>query len=277
MTLEDALKARGYSESELEGLKPMLENAKFRSAIEASLTSLETERNSFKGEAEGWDKWYNETALPKLEGALKGEQDARSELGAAQARLKTLEDQGFVKPSSPTEAPKPEEKKAEPGLEPGKKYVSYEDAGKMLEAEGVAIATASDIAAEYQELYGSSLFTYKGPDGSRGMEALRREAKASRKDLRAYVAEKFKFQEKWAEKESQALKAREDAIRKDEREKTVAELANPEARVPQGSLQPFLPKPKSEGKGTFPWERPEGENTTQRLTRAFTNLHASRA
>ena len=75
--LEDVLKTRGYTDAEIEELKPLLANAKFRGTLEAELLAgdeVAGDRDKFKTEAEEWAAWHKDTALPTLERAMKAEQ-----------------------------------------------------------------------------------------------------------------------------------------------------------------------------------------------------------
>src|SRR5512147_1159774 len=195
--LEEVLRAKGYSDTDLEALKPMLTDAKFRSTLEDSLGEVESERDKFKGEAEGWSSWYKDTGLPTVEKALKDAQDARATAAAHEARLKTLQEQGLIKIAEETGekvTPKPPEA---PVFDPkAHNLVTMDDVTKFADAEGEAIASAQDLAAEYHELFGKSLFSYQGADGSRGFRALRKEALAAKQPISQYVAGKFKFDER---------------------------------------------------------------------------------
>jgi hypothetical protein len=272
--LEDVLKAKGYSDADLEALKPMLADARFRETLEGSLGELETAAEKFKGEATSWADWYQTTGAPTVDKALQDAQDARAEAAAYQARLKTLQDQGLIKLAELEGEPTQSEPK--PAAFDPKAYnlVTAEDVTRFADAEGEAIAMAQDLGAEYHELFGKSLFGYSGqPDAngitSRGMRALRREALASHKPLDIYVREKFNFAGKRAEIEETARKAREDEIRKDERAKAIAEIANPNARPPSASSFTLLPRPNTEGKQ--PWDSPE-DRTHARVNKALTHV-----
>lgn len=277
MKLEDALKANGYTDADLTALRPMLEDAKFRGALEAQFGAVESERDKFRTESEGWSKWYQDTAAPTVEKALKAEQDARAEAAGHAARLKALQEQGLIKLAGDDVDPAKVTPAAAGGMTTDELrklgVVTQDDVMKFAEAEGEAIALAHDISAEYSELYGGkSLLAYTGADGqTRGLRALRREAQASKRPLYDYVADKFKFGEKRAERAAADLKTREDAIRADQRSKDIAELANPAARPPSASSFAFMPRPRADAKQ--PWDNP-GDGSNERVNRVLQKVLA---
>jgi hypothetical protein len=270
-TLETVLKTKGYSDDDLKGMETLLKDPKFRTALEGSFSELESERDKLKGDNEVWARWHQETAQPMLDAAFQREQKAREEAATAAARLQTLQDQGLLKQAEQQD--KPPDPKPEPSgaFDPkAYKLVTQDDVARFAEAEGQAIAMAADLAAQFQELHGKSLYSYQSPDGGRGLSALRREAVAARKPLDAYVAEKFNFAAKRAELDA-AEKARyEDGIRKDERAKAIAEFANPSARAPQDSRMTLVPRVDKEGKQ--PWEKPEGSVAQVRVAKAVQHI-----
>ncbi len=268
-TLEDVLKAKGYSEADLESLKPMLSDAKFRSALQDSLAEADAETERFKTEATSWSEWYQNTAIPTVDKALKDAQDARAEAAANNARLKTLQEQGLLKVAEGEGEPTPKPSEPAPFDPKAHNLVTLDDVTKFADAEGDAIAMAQDIAAEYAELYsGKSLFGYQGQNGQRGFRALRREALAAKQPLDSYVANKFNFAGRRAEMEKAALDAREAEIRKEERAKTIAEIGNPAARPPSASGFPLLPRPME---GKQPWDSSE-ERAQARVNKALTHV-----
>lgn len=249
--LEEVLRAKGYSDTDLEALKTLLADSRFRESLEGELGAVETERDTFKGEAakfrgesESWAGWYKDTGLPTVEKALKDAQDARAQAASHEARLKILQEQGLIKlaggDADPNPNPKPDPAQFDPKAH---NLVTLDDVHKFADAEGDAIAMASDLAAEHQSLFGKPLT---------GLRELRREALASKRPIYDYVTEKLKFATKRQEISDAALAAREAEIRKDERSKAIAEIANPNARPPADSRFTLLPRPTADGKQ--PWD-----------------------
>jgi hypothetical protein len=250
-TLEQILKEKGTTDADLAALAPLLTNAAFRTALEGELGTLETAKAKAETESEGWAKWHKETAQPTLEKYMKDAEDARAEAAAAKERIKLAQERGLLA-GQPEEEVKPAAKD-EP-FDPKKhNLVTMDQVQTFAEAEAAAIASAQDLTSEYYELYGKPL-SYVAENGSRGLTALRAEAKVVGKPLYDYTREKFKFSERRAELAAAQKKAEEDAIRKDERQKVIAETVNPMLRPPQGSISPFGRKPSEVADGVNPWD-----------------------
>lgn len=245
--LEEILKAKGVTEEELVALKPMLDNAKFRDSLETEIANAEYFAEVGRKDSAEALRWREEEALPQINKALESERKARAELAAKNEQLKALQEQGLIKLEE-QQVPKPEEKKPE--------YVTKDDVALFAEVEGQAIAMVQDLTAEYQDLFGKSIFSYTSPSGKRGMEALREEAKAARAtNLKDFVSNKFKFDERRAELAAKASADHEQKIRADERAKVIAETANPMLRAPRSSVSPLITAKDKDGK--MPWDSPE--------------------
>ena len=263
--LEDVLRAKGYSDTDLEALKTLLADSKFRGALEDDLAALESDRDKFKGEAESWSTWYQDTGLPAVDKALKDAQDANARAAGHEARIKTLQEQGLIRQANTEDdlaarakaaADKPPEK-----FDPKQhNLVTMEDAHRFLDAEGDAIALASDLAAEHQALFGKPLT---------GLRELRKEAITAKRPIYDYVAEKLKFGERRGEIAAKAAADKEAEIRKDERTKTIAEVTNPNARPPSDSRFTLIPGSKADGKQ--PWENAE-ERSHARVSKALASI-----
>lgn len=261
------LKAKGYTDEELKS--PVFQDPRFTSTLDESFSALEQERDTFKGQAETWDTWYTEKGLPTVESALKRAQDEAAARAAAEARLKVAQEQGLIKVAQDAGEPSVPVASSE-AFDPKKyKLVTQEDIAVYANQEGDAIMLAADVAAEYQELFGKSLYSYMSPDGkSRGMQALRREAVAHKQRLDEYVAQKFNYQAKRQELSSAEASRREAEIRADERAKAIAEVANPMMRTPSPSTRPFsLPKT---GEGKMPWD--QGDRSGERVQKALSHV-----
>ena len=275
MRLEDILKKRGIAEADLTALAPLLTDAKFRSALEGELTEFEVERDKYKAESEGWGEWYEKTAKPTVDSALEGQRNEAAARAAAEARLRTLQEQGLIKVAGDEAEVKPVPTVSSDVFDPKKHgLVTQAEVASYLELEGNAIAAAADLSAEYSDLFpGKSLYSYQTTDNEgrtlRGMTALRREAIAQKRSVRDYVADKFKFNERRAEIDAKSKADAEAAIRADQRSKDIAELANPNARTPQSSTFTMLPKPERAIKQ--PWES-EIDPSIARVQRVLTKV-----
>jgi hypothetical protein len=267
--LEEILKSKGYTQDEMDLMKPMLENAAFRAKLESTFDGYEGDVSKYKTESEGWATWYENKAMPTLDKHLKDAADATARADAAEGRLKFFRDRGLAQLAG---EPPPEEKKelVEAAFDPRKhKLVTEDDIGRLADLEGEAIATASDLSIEFQELFGKSLLSYTGQDGSRGMRALRKEAVAARKNLYDHVSEKFGFNARRAEIAAENAKKHDDGIRADERAKLIAEFGQPGAGAPRPSNSPFSTQRTEARGGKQPWELNENELTANRVQKAY--------
>lgn len=267
--LEEILKAKGYTDADLTALAPMLADTKFRGALEGQLSEMETARTKAEKEAEDWAKWHKETAVPTLEKYMNETEAARAEAAAARERIKLAQERGLLavagEEDKHVEQTKPKEGE---GFDPKKhNLVTMDDATKLAEAAATGIAAIEDLSLEYYELFGKPL-SYVGQDGSRGFTALRREAIAAKRPLGEYVADKFKFSDRRTQIAQEQRLAEEARIRKDEREKVIAETVNPMLRAPTSSINPFGNRPSEVAEGKQPWDN-ASERSQQRVAKAL--------
>jgi hypothetical protein len=274
-TLEELLKAEGWTDVDLAAQSALLNDPKFRGALEKQYGALETQVNSYKTENAAWAEWHEKHGKPTIELYEKEAVDAKALAASLETRLKEAEKNGFAprrEDSNPNPNPAPVAAQPEP-FDPKKhKLVTEDDVAKFADAEGRAIAMASDLSAEYSHLTGGqSLFDYSTEiDGRtlRGMTALRQEAIAAKQPLDQYVAGKFDFAGKRkAISDAQRQKA-EDAIRADERSKIIGQYGDPNTRPLMASKEPFMPRPAGD-KAVQPWDVPAQDRRAGRLERAM--------
>lgn len=280
MKLEEILKAAGWSDADIAAMAPMLADARFRESIERQYGAVATERDALKGRDAEWARLKDEEWQPRVNDYEKQLTDARLENAQLRERMKLAKDFGYVnddglgKIDEATRKAEEERNKSANGFDPAK-WISKEEAAKLMDAEGRAIAMMSDLSAEYSRLYpNQTLFDYETEiDGRvmRGASALRVEAMAKRMPLDRYVAEKFDFSGKRQALKEQRQKEHDDAIRKEAEAKVRQELAeqygNPMMRtaVPSRHAQ-FIPKPESGG--AFPTGT-KAEQKAARIERAM--------
>jgi len=266
---EDTLKAKGFTEADLAdpNMKRLIDS--FRSEYEATLSerdSLKTDYEKYKAQVENeWTPGVNK----RIEEEERKVVAARLEAARLQEELKLAREYGLL-PPEPTPTPTPT---TTPGAFDPKAHnlITKADVLEFANQEARAIAMSYDVGEEYRYLTGKELREYQGSDGSTGMTALLAEAQTARaKSLKEYAAQKFEFAKLRQAKTDAATKAREDAIRSEEREKTRAELAqqygNPNLRTPAPSRQPFFTPAKP---GEQPWNKTENERRTERVNRAL--------
>jgi len=272
--LEDVLKAQGFTDEDIAAQATLLNDPKFRGALEKSYDVLESTLNNYKTENEGWAKWHEDHGKPTLALYEKDMTDAKAEAASLRERLRLAEQNGFApRREEEIKVPSGETKSAPEAFDPKKhNLVTQDDVAKFADMEGRAIAMAADLNEEYRHLTGGkSLFDYTVErDGRtlRGMVALREEAIQARKPLDQYVGEKFDFQGKRQAIAEAQRKAAEDAIRADERSKVMGQYGDPNQRPMMPSRDPFIPRPPAE-KAKMPWEITSTDRRNARVQRAM--------
>lgn len=277
MKLEEILKSQGWADADITALQPMLADPRIRASMEETYGKIASERDTLKNKDAEWQRLHDEEWQPVVNRLEKSMTGVRLELAQAQERIKLAKEFGYLDDQKTAEADAAAAKaKLESnlnGFDP-KKYVSMEDAQKMLEAEGRAITMAADLNNEYAYLHGGkTLYDYEAEVNGqrlRGLEALRQESRTKRVSLDQYVSQKFDFSGKRAALQAQRQKEQEDAIRKDEGERVRKELAeqygNPNMRTAVPSRAPFM-APATDGKQV--WDIPAQERKNRRVDQAL--------
>lgn len=279
MKLEDVLKKQGYSDADIASANTLLADPKFRGAVETYVGGLETKLDDFVKENDRWADWAEKTNKPQVEALAREKVELSARAGSLEARVRALDPS--YKPDEPQNrqqipaggAPGGE------GFDPSKHDLMTvkkfnEEVQRYAAGQGMAIAMSNDLAMEYRRLTGSDMLDYSTTDSDgrpmQGMSALLYEARRDNKMLPDYIASKFDFAGKRAAAAATQKAAAEDAIRKDERTKVIAEYGNPNTRPGMPSQQPFIPqRTQSEGAAKMPWEIPAGERRNGRITRAL--------
>lgn len=273
MTIEEILKTQGYTDADIAAAAPLLQDARFRSAVEQDRAQLEQQNAAFKKENEAWANWHETEGKPILSMYEKDAADAKAEAAAMRERLRLAEQQGYAPAGSVKEEPKPTSLSAgqsQPFDAKAHKLVTYDDVAFLADREGDAIAMSHDIAGDYAALTGKSLMehSYVSRDGRQlhGMRAIRQQAKDEqyKGDLYGYVEQKFDFAAKRAAAAEKSRLAAEESIRADERVKMATKYGNPELRTLRPSAEPFLP-PLDGKDAKQPWEIEPQERKRSRL------------
>jgi hypothetical protein len=241
-TLEQILKAKGYSDADLTGMAPLLSDAKFRGALEDEFGAIETDRDKQAKAVKDWDEWHQTVALPKLQEEMDARQTAEADAGANRARLETLQKQGLIKLEEQRNPPKEEKPVDQFDY---KKYglVTRDDVAQLANLEGEAIMLAQDIAAEHAAL----------GLGPLKFRELRKAAMEAKMPVDRYWEQTYKVPEKRQELATRHAQEAEAKIRADERSKVTSEYANPQTRPGVTSRASFLPQPKP-GEAKMPWD-----------------------
>jgi hypothetical protein len=264
MTLEEILKASGWTDQQIADVGPMLNNAQFRSTLEQQYNTVANERDTYKQRDTEWEQLRDTVYQPQITRAEEDAAKIRMEAARLREQVQIAKDYGYL---TEEQAQKTERETAAAAAAAAqnydpKRHPTFDDVRRFADAEGEAIALAQDMAAEYAALNeGRSLYEYTAEIGGRqmrGMRALRAEAKAAgSNDLEQYIARKFDYTAKRAALAAARQKAHDDAIRKEAEEKVNSEWAarvggNPNMRLPVPSTQPFIPSRSEAAKQ--PWE-----------------------
>lgn len=277
MTLEEILKQDGWTDSDLAAQAATLNDPRLRATLEKQYGAITSERDTYKQRDTEWQQLRDTVYQPQISRAEEEAARIRLEAATLREQVQIAKDYGYLTADQQQEAERKQRERtalAATEYDP-KRHPTFDDVAKFAEAEGQAIAMASDIAAEYAYLNsGKSIFEYETElDGRRlrGMTALREEAKRSRKNLDQFVSEKFDFRGKREALTRQRQQEHDDAIAKAATEKNNLEWAqrvgsNPNLRSAVPSQQPFIPVKVSDGK--HPWERgTRKENQSNRIIR----------
>ncbi len=267
--LEDILKAQGFTDADLQAAQTLLGDERFRGAVESYTSGLETKLGEFRTENDKWAEWAETTHKPQLESLQREKLDLVARTGSLEARLKALDPSYSGQPVPGAATPNPEQQQSQ--------YLTREDFQRQVSeyaaAQGTAIAMANDLAMEYRRLTGSDMLDYQTTDSDgrplSGMSALLYEARRDKKPLPDYIASKFDFAGKRAQAAAAQKQAAEEAIRKDERSRVLAEMGNPNTRPGMPSVNPFIPQRSQGEAGKMPWETSPAERRSARLARAF--------
>jgi hypothetical protein len=266
MTLEELLKAKGYSTQEMEDLKPLLANSKFRSDLEAELS------NGAKAvkDLDEYDRWFTNEITPQHQELLNRVALAEADVAASKARFEAYQKAGMQKQAgkdaaavaaaAEEEAEKARKAAAAAGIDTSK-FVTSDTLTKISDSTGDAMANAIDITTEHMQLF---------PGQRLNMQKLRNEAKAARIPVRDFWENKYKVKER--EQEILA-KAEADKIAEAEKrgyQKATVEFggSNPNLRIPGPSTSPFVVKKVKEG-DKQPWERNASDLSKARIEKAI--------
>lgn len=274
-TYAEYLKSQGASAEEITVLDTPLARRAYE-RMEASVMSNHEEAEKQKKIAADYQEkvnaWYekNETEFKTVESQLvaakAAEAKAVSALRTAHERgmLDVAKDLGYNFEEPPKAPPKTPE--GTPALDTSK-YFTKDDILSIAEKESMAIAVASDIAAEHVYLFGKPL---------RNMRELRAEAVQRKLPLEQVWMEKYKVTEARTAQEAKEKTDAENKIRADERTKVETEFAskygNPDVRPLEPSRSFLTPRPTI-NREKAPWETGlDGEGgSNDRVRRATQN------
>lgn len=275
--IEDILKAKGLSDADIAAMSTMLANPAYRTALEASYSELESERDTYKQRDAEWQQNLDTTYTPAITRAEQDAQQARLELAAAQESLRIAKDYGYL-PDGDAQAKADAAAKAvrDAAKGPPSQGFNLNDpefgkfANQFSMREGDAMARYNFVSEEYRLLNGGTINDYVGRDGKRGMVAIRAEALAAKQDIDVYANTKFNWDGKRAEQEAKRRADHDAEVgRKAVEEWALKHGNNPMTSAPNPSRMPMMPARTDNGKIVQPWERATA--TAERRQRAYEN------
>lgn len=275
---EDILRSQGLTDADIAAMGPLLNEPRYRAAIEAPFNTLESERDTLAARDREWQELRDNTYAPALANAEKQTREARIRAAELEESIKIAKEFGYIDDDAQkrADAAAAAARAANTPQNPGgfnpddPKFRDF--AGKFSEAEGNAIALHDFISEEYRLLHGSSINEYKNAQGQRGLVALRAESRAVNKPIDVYVSEKFNWEGKRQEQEQKRqaehdAKIGREAVEKYALEHPLATGGNPMTGPRFQSKNPFVADPARGGKQ--PWEVNPVDLRNQRIERAF--------
>lgn len=264
-SVEEVLRATGWTDDEIKAL-----DQSKREGLTRIVTSANEEREKAELALRSQREEYDKTIAPALASWADSDTKLSTENAALKTYLQKVKEGGYLPPevvsampnfgASPTPTMTP----GSPTRTTDGRFVAsgtapVVDTKKIEQEIGAAFSFAADTQWNYRQLYGQEM-----PDSP---TALIREAAANRMSPSDWAAKKYNFAAKKAEIETAKTKAREDAIRKEEREAVLKEVSertgnNPNVRTPQESAFSQINKATAEGKRKDPLKMTAEERKT---------------
>lgn len=273
----EILKARGYTDEELNGLT-LLTDTRFAAALEAEDAERErlvTEHAKIQGDLEATTRWYHNEAVPALNKALTDATSARAERAKLEAQIKAEQDYGMRRvadqdrsgdrgdqgqggdrgqggqgnrDSGNRDSSNPDYTSLD------QRYIGADTFKQAFAQTGEAIAMATDIMEDHRDLFGKRL-----PGGIGELRSKYHKATETgfRGTLRDYWEKEYDIPTRRTEISTKERDDHDNKIRQEERQKVMSEFANPMTRTPESSRSPFTRKVVNGGTsdGKQPWER----------------------
>lgn len=275
--LADLLKEKGWTD---EQIGKAFADAVTLTALDDLFGTVTSERDALKARDAEWQRNLDEKYNPAIAAAERKAMEAERRASMMEKDIQLAKEYGYYPEESDTD--KKLREAAEAAAARGgqsvdlTKYVSHEDAAKMLRGESIAIVTAGDIIERHRSLTGNSIIDYETTIDGRymsGLSALREEAERARKPMDQYIAEKFKYEDLKRQRAEARQKEHDDRISKEAEEKVRREYAekfgNPLLAQPSVSRRPEIPLKRTDGKHA--WDFTATERKSARLQRAMDN------
>lgn len=277
MTLEQILKAEGWSDEDIAASATLLQNDRFRATLEKQYNTVAQERDFL-------NDWRETTANPHIAQVEAREIAARQESARLRELVQIAKDYGVPgvevesRPANPQQPPNPAQPRdPNTGEFVNRQYLDQYGRDFAL-GQRKAMAQYVDVANEHQRLFGHPLESFEAllsdvdnlPAHERGRLGL--------KDVwaRKYNVEGKRAEIKAAEQNAHDKKIRDEAVRETE-QKYIQQRANPLLSTPRPSSQPFIPSRMENNKPVMPWDESKGQMKERRISSALKTQFESEA
>lgn len=258
-TLKDLLKAKGYTDADLENMSTLLNDQRFSSVID------DVDRSAREARDAEWEATKTSQWQPIIAKAEQEAIQARMEAANAREQLKIAKDYGYLnddEAKARLEAQEREQQQRQQQQQQNRGGFNPDDPtfqkviASYSRQEGDAIALHHFLGEEYRSLMGDSVNSYENAQGLRGLPALRAEAMAANQRLDAYMENKFNWNGKRAEMRAKRQAEHDAAISKQAVEKYIMDHpqlhTQPMLQGPKLSNSPFIPNRGDSAKQ--PWD-----------------------
>jgi hypothetical protein len=266
-TYAEYLKSNGATEEDVKVLDTPIARKAFE-RMEAAVVAKDDEAKKAKAQADAYQAWYNDKALPYVSGVESKLSVAEANLAAERTRLKSLQDAGLLELSEQDEAAKKAaveaEKRGAVTFDP-EKFVPREQFNELATRAADSITLVADLAQEHTAL-GLPPVSWR---------TLKAEASAANQDVETYWKTKFNVEAKRSERSATERAAYEKKISDDAVAKYKAEhpasSVNPALAFGGISANPFTGKVPSASDATLPWQRSDSEKVNSRISKVLTS------
>lgn len=261
MTYAELLKSQGATDDDIKILAtPIAERVYAKQ--QTDLVAAQAAATKSAAQAESYQKWYNEQALPYVSDVESKLKVSEATLTGERARLKALQDAGLIEVAAQSEA---EKAAAEAAAKAGNvtfdatKFVPREQFNELAIKAADSITLVADLAQEHSAL-GLPPVSWR---------ALKTEASAAGQDVETFWKAKFNVDAKRSERDLAAKSAHEKKVGEDAvakwRQEHPASAANPSLGFGAPSANPFTGKVPSASDATLPWNRSDTEKVNSRV------------
>jgi hypothetical protein len=264
-TYAELLKSQGATDDDIKVLATPLAERVYAKQQEAIVAAQAAADKAAK-QAESYQKWYNEQALPYVSEVESKLKVSEATLTGERARLKALQEAGLIEVAAQDDAAKKaaEEaaKRGEVNFDPTK-FVPREQFNELAIKAADSITLVADLAQEHTAL-GLPPVSWR---------TLKAEAAAANQDVESYWKTKFNVDQKRSERAATEKAAYEkqiaDAAVAKWKQEHPASAVNPALGFGALSSNPFTGKVPSASDAQIPWNRSDSEKVNSRINKVL--------